>query len=66
MRLSATFPAEYWRRKAVGAPPLERSRLAALTYSLCWNSLRIKQAAQVRANLGDKFLNVGVLGLGDA
>jgi hypothetical protein len=66
VRLSAALLAEDKHGKAVRAPPLEWSRLAALARSNCQNALRVKEAAQVRANLGDKFFNVAVLELGDA
>jgi len=42
--LSAALLAEYKGRKAVGAPPLEWSRLAALACSCQWNALRIEEA----------------------
>ena len=61
---SAAPLTKYECRKAIGAPPLKQSRLAALACSCRWNSLRIEEAAQVRANLRNKIFNVGVLGLG--
>jgi len=45
MRPSAALLAEYKRREAVGAPPLERSRLAALACGRLWNPLGIEEAA---------------------
>jgi hypothetical protein len=45
VRLSAALLTEYKCRKAVGAPPLERSRLAALACGCCRNALRIEEAA---------------------
>src|SRR5258708_25874450 len=64
VRPSAAPLTKYECRKAIGAPPLKRSRLAALACSRHWNSLRIEEAVQVRANLRNKIFNVGVLGLG--
>src|SRR5260370_41489065 len=54
---------KYECRKAIRAPPLKWSRLAALACSCHWNSLRIEEAAQVRANLRNKIFNVGLLRL---
>ena len=45
VRLSAALLAEYKHGKAVRAPPLEWSRLAALACSHCWNAFGIKEAA---------------------
>jgi len=46
VRLPAALLAEYKYRKAVRAPPFERSRLAALACSRrWWNALIVEEAA---------------------
>jgi len=45
VQLSAALLAEYKRGKAVRAPPLKQSRLAALACSHRWNAFGIKKAA---------------------
>jgi len=45
VQLLAALLAEYKRGKAVRAPPLEWSRLAALACSCHWNAFGIKKAA---------------------
>src|SRR5258708_39834036 len=61
---SAAPLTKYECRKAIGAPPLKWSRLAALACSRHWNSLRIKEAAHVRAILRNKIFNEVDMGMG--
>ena len=64
VNVPAALIAEHKRRKAVGTLPLKQSRLAALARCCSQNTLRIEEATQVRANLGNKLLHEGTLGLG--
>src|SRR5260370_7997074 len=60
VRPSAAPLTKYKCRKAIGAPPLKQSRLAALACSCSYNSLKIKEAAQFMANLSNKIFNIVV------
>jgi hypothetical protein len=64
VKVSAALIAEQKCRKAVGALPLKWSRLAASAHCCSWDTLRIEEAAQVRANFRNKLLHEGTLGLG--
>jgi hypothetical protein len=63
VEVSATLFAEHKHGKAVGALPLKWSGLAALAHCCSWDTLRLEEATQVRANSWNKFFHEAVLGL---
>ena len=61
--VSATLFAEHERWKAVCAPPLKRSRHAALAHCCLRDTFRLEEAIQVGANPRNKLFHIGMLGL---
>ena len=64
VKVLAALIAEQMHRKAIGALPLKWCRLAASAHCSGWDTLRIKEAIQIRADFWNKLLHEGMLGLG--